>query len=643
MTMLASLFAPGKIGTIQTRNRIIMAPMGTLFAHENGTVSERACRYYEERAKGGAGLIIVEIAAVSREGKGHDRVLGIHGDEFIPGLRRLVEAVHRHGVPIVQQIYHAGRQTTAAAAGGQPVAPSAIPCPLMKVVPRELTVAEIERLIDDFAAGVKRVREAGFDGVELHGAHGYLLCQFLSPYSNKRTDAYGGSLNNRMRFPLDIVARIKETAGPDFPLLYRLSAEEYVPGGLTLEETRVFAQRLQDAGVHGLDVSAGNYGAVHRMIQPGSAPRGCLAPLAAEIRKVVDIPVTVAGRMSAPVLADAVIRDGKADFVSLGRPLLADPEYPDKAKEGRFGDIRMCTACYHCFDMEFGRAEPLHCAINASAGREAESILSQAPKAKRVIVIGGGPGGMEAARIAALRGHTVTLYEKEPDLGGQLLTASLPPGKGELATTITFLEAQLAKSGVEVKRGRQASVESVVAMKPDVVVLAAGSFVAPPDIPGADMARVVMARDVIAGRREVGGKVVIVGGGRVGCETALLLAQRGKEVTLVRMTGRGRLAGDVGILSRGFLLRELRESHVTIEADSCVEAITPEGVVIRKNGAFLTVEADTVILSPAPSPDNRLAAELRERVPELFVIGDADVPRTIAAAIHEGFRVGREL
>ena len=643
MTLLINLFAPGNIGTMQTRNRIIMAPMGTLFSHEDGTVSERTCHYYEERAKGGAGLIIVEIAAVSREGKGHARVLGIHGDEFVPGLRHLVEVVHRHGVPIVQQIYHAGRQTTVAAAGGQPVAPSAIPCPLMKAVPHELTVDEIERLIDAFAAGARRTKEAGFDAVELHGAHGYLLCQFLSPYSNKRTDAYGGSLDNRMRFSLGIVARVKETVGPDFPLLYRLSAEEYVPDGLTIAETRIFAQRLQDAGVHGLDVSAGNYGAVHRMIQPGSAPRGCLASLAAEIKKVVDIPVTVAGRMNDPVLADAVIHEGKADFVSLGRPLLADPEYPNKAKEGRFEDIRMCTACYHCFDMEFGRAEPLQCAINASAGREVESGLSRAPKAKRVIVIGGGPGGMEAARVAALRGHTITLYEKEPDLGGQLLTASLPPGKGELATTITFLEAQLAKYGVEVKRGQQASVESVVAMKPDAVVLATGSSVKPPDIPGANMAKVVMARDVIAGRREVGGKVLIVGGGRVGCETALLLAQRGKDVTLVRMTGRGRLAGDVGLLSRGFLLRELRESHVTVEADSCVKTITREGVVIGKKGASIPMEADTVILSPAPSPDNRLAEQLRGLVPELYVIGDAETPRTIAAAIHDGFRVGREL
>ena len=643
MTLLTSLFAPGSIGTLQTRNRIIMAPMGTLFAHEDGTVAERTCDYYEERAKGGAGLIIVEIAAVSREGKGHARVLGIYNDEFVPGLRRLVEAVHRHGVPIVQQIYHAGRQTNAAGAGGQPVAPSAIPCPLMKVVPRELTIAEIELLIVDFAAGAARAKEAGFDAVELHGAHGYLLCQFLSPYSNKRTDAYGGSLENRMKFPLGIVARVQETVGPDFPLLYRLSAEEDVPGGLTLDETRIFAQRLQDAGVHGLDVSTGNYGALHTMIQPGSAPRGCLVPLAAEIKKVVDIPVTVAGRMNDPVLADAVIHEGKADFISLGRPLLADPEYPNKAKEGRFEDIRMCTACYHCFDMEFGREDPLNCAINAAAGREAESVLSRAPQAKRVIIIGGGPGGMEAARVAALRGHTVVLYEKEPDLGGQLRTASLPPGKSELATTITFLRAQLAKCGVEVKRGQEASVESIVAMKPDAVVLATGSAVVAPDIPGANTVKVAMARDVITGRSEVGGKVVIVGGGRVGCETALLLARQGKDVTLGRMTGRGRLAGDVGLLSRGFLLRELRASGVAIEADSCVEAITREGVVIRKNGASVPITADTVILSPAPRPDNRLAEQLRERVPELYVIGDADVPRTIAAAIHEGFRVGREL
>jgi 2,4-dienoyl-CoA reductase-like NADH-dependent reductase (Old Yellow Enzyme family)/thioredoxin reductase len=643
MNYLTSLFKPGTIGTMQLRNRIIMAPMATLFANDDGSVSERLCRYYEERAKGGVGLIIVETTAVSREGKGHARMLGVHSDELIPGLRRLVESTHRHGVPIVLQIYHAGRQTTAEAAGGQPVAPSAIACPIMKVIPRELTTEEVERLVDAYAEGARRAKEAGFDAVEIHGAHGYLICQFLSAHSNKRTDKYGGDLEGRMRFALNIVARAKEKVGADFPMLFRVSAQEYVPDGLTLDQTRILAQRLQDAGIHCLDISAGNYEAMRMMIQPGSLPRGCLVPLAEEIKKVVNMPVTVAGRISDPVLANDIIQQGKADFVSLGRPLLADPELPNKAKEGRLEDIRMCTACYHCFDTEVGSAQPLTCAINATVGKEGEAIPLSAPRRKKVVVVGGGPAGMEVARVAALRGHTVILYEQEQALGGQLIMASIPPGKAELATTIRFLSVQLSKLGVEVRLGQKATLESIAQMKPDVVVVATGSSTVLPNIEGAGLPHVAMARDVIIGKTEVGQKVVVAGGGRVGCETALLLASRGKDVTLVRMTGQGRLAGDTGVFSRRLLLTDLRQAPIAVEADSHVERITEEGVIIGKNGQLTQVKADSVVLSPMPSPDRQLAEQLKDAVPELYTIGDAAEPHGIADAIHEGFRVGCKL
>ena len=639
---LTKLFQPGNIGTMQLGNRIIMAPMGTLFANEDGSVSERLCRYYEERAKGGVALIIVEVTAVARGGKAHPRELGIYEDEFIPGLRRVVEAVHRYGVSIAIQLHHTGRQTTVEAAGGQPVAPSAIPCPLLKVMPRELTAEEIERLVEAYAEGANRAKEAGFDAVEIHGAHGYLICQFLSAYSNKRTDEYGGDLEGRMRFALDIVTRAKERVGADFPMLFRLSAQEYVPNGLTLDETRIVAQRLQDAGIDCLDVSAGNYEAGHMTIQPGWLARGCLVSLAEEIKGVVSIPVSVAGRISDPVLANTIIERGKADFVSLGRPLLADPELPNKAREGKLEDIRMCTACCHCVDTVIGNAQPLTCAVNAAVGKE-EATPLPALKPKRVLVVGGGPGGMEAARVAALRGHAVTLYEKERTLGGQLPMAAIPPGKEELATTSRFLSLQLSKLGVEVRTGQKATVESIAEMKPDAVVVATGSLTLLPDIDGASLPHVAMARDVITNRKVVGQKVVVVGGGRVGCETAQLLASWGKEVTLVRMTGQGRLAGDMGIVTRRQFLARLRQSPVAIEAHSAVERITREGVIIKKDGQSIMVEANSVVLSPAPSPDTELAEQLEGVVPELHIIGDSVSPRGFADAIHEGFRVACEL
>jgi 2,4-dienoyl-CoA reductase-like NADH-dependent reductase (Old Yellow Enzyme family)/thioredoxin reductase len=643
MSSLNSLFQPGAIGSMQMRNRIIMAPMGTLMANDDGTVSDHMCRYYEERAEGGAGLIIVEVTAVAREGKGHARILGIYDDGFIPGLGRLVASVHRHGVPVALQIYHAGRQTTAESAGCQPVAPSPIACPLMKAMPRELSIEEIERLELAFGEGAKRAKEAGFDAVEVHGAHGYLICQFLSAYANNRTDRYGGGLENRMRFALNVLARVKENVGDDYPLLFRISAEEYVPNGLTIREARVLARRLQEAGVHCVDVSAGNYEGMEMMIQPGWVERGCLVPLAQQVKQVVSVPVTVAGRINDPVLANEIIQRGKADFVSLARPLLADPEYPNKAMEGRFEDIRKCTACMHCVDIEIGGAQPLGCAVNAAAGKEEESALCPAGKVKNVLVIGGGVGGMEAARVAAIRGHSVTLYEKEQAPGGQLRIASVPPGKQELGTTAEYLSTQLSRLGVDVRLGKEATAADIARAKPDVVIIAAGSLTVLPDIEGADLPRVALARDVLAGKRTVGQKVLVVGGGRVGCDTAELLASQGKDVTLARMSGRSRLAGDMGPIIRRLYMARLRQAPITIEAEGHVERITTEGALIAREGQLILIKADSVILSPAPHPNDQLAQQLKDVGFEVYTIGDAASPRSIADAIHDGFKVGREI
>lgn len=640
---LAKLFEPASIGGIKLRNRIIMAPMGTFYATEDGLVTERMCRYYEERAKGGAALIVVEITAVAPEGKASPRELRVYGDGVLPGLRQLADSIHRHGARAAIQFHHAGRQRQERIPGGPPgppVAPSAVPCRLMKVMPRPLTTDEVEHLVEAFAEAARIAREAGFDAVQFHGAHGYLICQFLSPYTNKRTDKYGGSLEGRMRFALDIVALTKEKVGQDFPILFRLSADEYVPGGLTTVETSIIARRLQEAGVHCIDVSAGNYESGHMSVQPGWLPRGCLVPLAVDIKRAVTIPVSVAGRINDPILANAILEEGKADFVSLGRPLLADPEFPKKAREGRIEDIRRCIACCLCMDTVVGREQPLICAVNAAVGKEAETEMRPAARSKRVVVVGGGPAGMEVARVAALRGHKVTLYEKGEALGGQLRLAAIPPGKHEIGTMISYLSRQLSKLGVEVKLGEDVTCEDVMKLKPDAVVLASGAWPTMPDIEGAKLPHVALAWDVIQGKVQVGPRVVVVGGGRVGCETAELLAAAGKQVTLVRMTGRGRLAGDVGLLFRRQYLTKLRESPIAIEADSLVDKITPEGVIIRKDGQFRLVEADSVVLAPAPQSQNQLEERLKALVPEVHVIGDCAKPRGIADAIHEGFEVG---
>jgi 2,4-dienoyl-CoA reductase-like NADH-dependent reductase (Old Yellow Enzyme family)/thioredoxin reductase len=589
------------------------------------------------------GLIIVEITAVSPEGRVDSRQVSIYSDQFIPGLKRLIDRCHSHGAKIAVQLHHAGRQTIPEVIGGQPVAPSPIPCRVLGVMPRELTIGEVEELVEAYGRAAKRAREVGFDAVEVHGAHGYLVCQFLSAYSNKRTDKYGGSLENRCRFPQEILACIKEMAGADYPLLFRISVQEYVPGGLTLEETRVIARKMQDAGAHCIDVSAGNYETGQMTIQPGWLPRGCLVSLAEAIKKEVTVPVSVAGRINDPVLANQIIGQGKTDFVSLGRPLLADPELPKKAMEGRLDDLRMCTACCHCTDWVMGNARSITCAVNATVGREEATLLKPAQKPKNVLVIGAGPGGMEAARVAGLRGHKVTLLDKEQKLGGQLNLAAIPPGKEELGNITKFYAVQLPKLGVAVKLGQEARVETVAKMKPDVVVVATGSSTVLPEIAGADLPNVSLARDVISGKKKVGQKVMVVGGGRVGCETADLLANQGREVTLVRMTGRGPLAGDMGMFTSTMLLAKLRRDGVVTKPDSCLERITSEGVIVAKEGQSKLLEADSVVLSPAPVPDNTLAEQLRDVVPEMHVIGDATKPRGIFEAIHEGYRIASEL
>ena len=362
------LFEPGRIGSMTLRNRIIMPPMGTMQVNDN-VVSDRMCRYYEERARGGAALIIVEYGTVAPRPVGDSNMLGLHDDRFIPGLARLADSVHRHGAKIGIQINNSGRALAVGGAGSQPVGPSAIKSPTTGLIPRELSTGENEQLVEAYAEGVRRARDAGFDAVEFHGAHGYLICQFLSAYTNKRKDKYGGDVRGRSTFALEIIKRTREKAGADFPLIFRISAEEGVPEGLTIDQTVVIAKLLQDAGIDCIDVSAGTMETLWTMtMQTGDIPRGCLVPYAEQIKKAVTIPVSVAGRINEPDLANEIIEKGRSDFVSIGRGMIADPEFANKAREGRPEAIRQCIACMYCTDMTGGHREPIARSVNAVAG-----------------------------------------------------------------------------------------------------------------------------------------------------------------------------------------------------------------------------------------------------------------------------------
>jgi len=633
------LFEPGRIGSLELKNRLVMPPMATNFALKDGTVTDRQIDYYEERAKGGVGLVIVEITCVdSPVGKGTVRQIAIDDDRFIPSLSKLAEAIKRHGAKAAIQIHHAGRQTSAKLTGHQPVAPSPIPVPEGEQ-PRELTLSEIATLVDRFAEAAERAKRAGFDGVEIHGAHGYLVSQFLSPLSNRRQDTYGGSVENRARFLLEVIEAIRKRVGRDYPVWCRLSAMEIgVEGGITLEETQAVAQLAEKAGVDAIHVSAHQVSPARR--PPMAQPQCIFVPLAEGIKKVVSVPVITVGRIP-PELGEGVLRDGKADFISIGRALLADPHLPQKVAMGRMEDITPCICCLTCLDSIRWRREGVCCVVNPTLGREREYELKPAKSPKKVVVVGGGPGGMEAARVAALRGHKVVLFDDGDELGGQLLLAAKPPFKDTIETFRRYLVGQVTKLGVEMRLRQRFTAEVLNELKPDVVVLATGVKPFIPQIPGIKSKKVLQASEVLTGA-ETGERVAVIGGELVGCETALYLVERSKKVTIMR---RGpELATKVHQFIRGPLLGRLQFKGVSILTGVDYEEITEAGIVIRTGaGERKVVEADTVVLAAGATPNTELLDLVQSKIAQVFSVGDCVEPRGIREAIEEGYRAGLDI
>ena len=559
--MFKKLFEPGKIGSLEIRNRIIMPAIHLGYAEKNGAVTQKIIDFYVERAKGGVGLIIVGGCYVDVLGMGLDNMLGLHEDRLIEGYVKLVEAVKKHGAKIGAQLFHAGRYAYSRVIGAQPVAPSSIPSRMTGETPRELTIEEIKDLEEKYGEAALRAKKAGFDMVEILASTGYLVSEFLSPVTNKRTDMYGGPLENRMRFLLEIVETVRKKVGSDFPISCRVSIDELMKGGNTVEEGKKIVQALENAGVNVINSYAGWHESPRPLITM-HVSRGEFVHLAEEVKKVVKIPVIAAVRINNPFLAEEIIASGKADFVCMGRPLIADPELPKKALEGKVEDIRPCIACNQgCLDRVFTGLS-VECCVNAAVGREAEAKIEPTSKPKKVVVVGGGPGGMEAARVAALRGHKVILYEKNSRLGGQLNLASKPPGREEIQNIVNYLSTQLNKLGVEVKLGVEADVKLIEDLKPDVVIVASGVVPIIPEVEGIEKSNVFLAHDVLAEKVKVGDKVVVVGGGGVGCGVAEFLAQKGKNVTIVEMLEK--LARDVGITTRWIVLLRLRQKMLKL-------------------------------------------------------------------------------
>jgi 2,4-dienoyl-CoA reductase-like NADH-dependent reductase (Old Yellow Enzyme family)/thioredoxin reductase len=641
MTTFKKLLEPVQIGRMQIRNRIVMPAMETGYGTAAGYVSPQAKDYYEERAMGGVGLIIVEVCCVDApRGKAFMRQLSVDNDKFIPGLSELAQAIQKHGAKAALQLHHAGNSAKKAITHLQPVGPSAIARPGGEV-PRELSISEIGDLVNGFTMAAKRAQQAGFDAVEIHAAHGYLLAQFLSATWNKRQDDYGGTLENRARFLLQILQAIRKEVGSAFPVWCRINGEESgIENGMTLNHARNLAQMLEEFGVDAINVSAISHD-FPSSVRPSFYPPGWAMHIAAEVKQAVSVPVIAVGRIS-PEFGERLLQEKKADLIAMGRALRADPELPNKLSAGRINDVRPCIACNACIEIFRSGGERL-CSVNAGIGREREYRIQPAGSKKKVLIVGGGSAGMEAARVAALRGHEVLLFEKDQRLGGKLLLAAAPLYKAEIKKFANFLANQMEKLSVKIELNTEVTPALVKGYQPEVVILATGTTPLIPEIIGLDKRNAVHAEDVIAGKAEAGENVVVVGGGRTGCEVAALLAEKGKKVSIVEMLEE--VAGDMRKREgRQIFLNRLAAKGVILLTQMKAEAISDGCLVIAdKCGQKQTVEADTIVLACGVLPNTALFQELRKKNVEIHLAGDCVKPRTILEAVDDGARVAMEI
>lgn len=643
--MFDHLFTPLKIENMEVPNRIVMLPMTTGYCEADETVGDRFIDFFVARAKGGAGLIIIPFSPVAA---GSPVEPGMYDDRFIPGIKKLTAAIRAHGAKSVCQLitsYHVILRDNLP----EVVGPSAVLNQILRVAPRAITTDEIRFIVEEYGNAARRVREGGFDVVEILVGGGYLLNRFLSPVGNQRDDEYGGSLENRMRIVLEIIARMKQAAGDDFPIGIRLNVEEQMPGGHTVEDSKIVARALEKAGVRLINCYTGWHESSIPTVAP-SLPKGAFAHLAAAIRGSVGIPVIAANRINDPFIAEKILTGGQADLVGMGRALLADPELPNKARTGRVDEIVPCIACSRCLGeilsiyRTWGEGAGAFCSVNPLAGREGLYRLEPAATPRKVFIVGGGPAGLEAARTASARGHRVTLFEKEAQTGGWLRVGCLPPHKGEIKTLADSLVARGQKAGVEIRLNCRADGQTVTAGKPDVLVVAAGASPIVPAIEGVEGPQCVIAEDVLTGKKTVRGSVVIIGGGLVGCETAEFLAEKGNgivTVTVVEMLER--MAVTISPTYRPFFLARLKKLDIRMETHTTAQGITAKGVKVNRKGIPDFIEADFVVLAVGLKTDPALAERFQSAAAEVFFIGDCVEPRMIKEAIEEGFAVGMKI
>jgi 2,4-dienoyl-CoA reductase-like NADH-dependent reductase (Old Yellow Enzyme family)/NADPH-dependent glutamate synthase beta subunit-like oxidoreductase len=633
------LFEKGKIGSLTLKNRVVMPGMGTNFAGHDGQITDQQITYYEERAKGGTGLIITEYTSVDYEyGRAGFNQLRIDEERFVPGIHRLANAVQKYGAKLFVQLQHSGRETFSMVLGDgrQIVAPSAVTCAAIGEEPRALTTEEVTETINKFVMAALRCKNAGVDGVELHGAHGYLINQFLSPNTNLRTDEYGGSFENRMRFVEEIVVGIKQVCGADFPISVRLSVDEFEgEGGMTISLSQEVARRLEMVGVDAIHASCGNYNSMNKMVETMQYEQGWRVYLAEEIKKVVNIPVITVGVIREPQFAESILAEGRADFIAMGRTHIADPEWAKKALEGRDDEIRKCIVCLYCTTKSQGHVK---CSVNVRAGRELEfKEFKKIDEKKHVAIVGGGPGGMEAARVLSLKGYQVTLFEKDNKLGGQLNLVTAPIPKEKMNWIIQYLSNEMKRLNVDVRLNTVASIEAITALNPYAVLLATGAKPIILDIDGNTLPIVSDYEDVYLKRKHfTDKKIVVVGSGMVCYSVTSQLEKQGNEVTLVEIpteTGSKVTAPTIAMFHN-----RLSTAGVKIIEDHKVSAVRLDGMLITNEaGEQIELAADHVVFSMGTESFNPLEEAYRNHFDNVFVIGDAINPGSITHAMRDGF------
>lgn len=635
------LFKPFQLRHLNLSNRIVMPPLASFLIEADGSVTDKTVEHYRKRAQSGASMVIVEACAVSADGIVSHHQARIDEDRYIEGLSKIARTIKEEGSVPAVQLHHAGRQTSIKVIGTRPKAPSNLPCPTIKGEVEPMSVMQIQEMVHKFVEAARRAMEAGFELIEIHGAHGYLVNQFLSPFSNIREDEYGGSTENRARFAKEIVEGLRALLGPNFPISFKISAEEFVPNGLTTQESIEILKILVQAGVDVVQVSAGNDATPEWICQPMFMEVACLSRYAAQVKRALSVPVMTVGRINDPLVADRILAEGMADLVCIGRGLIADPEFVIKAREGRIDEIRKCIGCNTCMQSIFKKGK-VECFVNPAVGREKELRLTPVTQRKRIMVVGAGPGGLNFSWVAAKRGHEVHLFEKDGYVGGQLRVGAITFFKKELLGLINFLDSQAKKNGVVYHLGTLVDTKLVREFDPEVVILATGSRPVIPNIPGIHQGHVLVPSQALNGIASVGKKAVVIGGGATGCEVALHLAERGVEVSIVEI--QDRLGQGLESSTKKMLLKWLKEMGVAAFLEHRVTEVKGDHVVIEdKEGRQRALVANSVIVAIGSKPDDSLYNEIRQLNYPVFKVGDCLEARNAKEAILESAFLARSI